>query len=264
MTTSRIRALFFMRPEHTLRRRLSGYHEVMAPRALLPLIVLGLALPGGAAAELLDLPVAAHEPAVLALPASGRGPVLVAALGSYDRPDWHCEIWGPIFPDRIVLCPRGTLRWDTPREPAWRRFYYRGVPRLRAELDAAVQALRARHRERVEDGPMIYLGFSQGAIYGVPLLAAQGDRFPRAILIEGGTAWSREAAQSYAARGGRRVLFACGQAGCVSRARSAAALLSAAGVRTRIVHAPRTGHTYDGAVADQIRASAAWLLAPER
>lgn len=214
-------------------------------------------------AEPIDLPVPGHTAAVVVPPPDTQPrPVLVATHGSFDRPEWHCDTWPAIFGRRFfVLCPRGALRWDTPQEPSLRRYYYRGGPRLEQEIDAALRALSTRFGDRVAPGPHVYLGFSQGAIYGAPILSRHAARFPRAVLVEGGSGhWTPATARSYARGGGQRVLFACGQSGCQRRAAAAAAVLEQAGVRARVVAAPGTGHTYDGPVAEQIRAAASWLL----
>lgn len=59
---------------------------------------------------LVELPVPRHGPAVLSIPlgATSRRPVLVAAHGAGDRPEWQCALWRGIVKDRaFVLCPRG-------------------------------------------------------------------------------------------------------------------------------------------------------------
>lgn len=206
------------------------------------------------------LPVPGHQPAVVSV-AAGTLPVLVATHGSFDRPDWHCETWRKIFGDRFhILCPRGILRWDSPKEPALMRYVYRSSAVLESEVTAGLGSLRQLLGQRMRGGPMIYLGFSQGAIYGSPLIARLAARFPRAVLIEGGSGfWNEATARAYARAGGQRVLLACGQAGCERRARAAAQALQRAGIATRVVSAPGTGHTYDGAVAEAIAGAVAWL-----
>lgn len=215
-------------------------------------------------APVAELAVPGHGAALVAEPTGGPRPLLVATHGSFDRPDWHCETWRRVFAAQLfVLCPRGVLRWDTPKEPDLMRYYYRSSEALEREIDAGVSALRARHGDRVARAPMIYLGFSQGAIYGAPLLLRRAADFPAAVLVEGGSGfWTAATARAYARAGGRRVLFACGQARCEVRARAAARILEQAGVSARVVSAPTVGHHYDGAVAAQIETAVEWLRAP--
>jgi predicted esterase len=159
-----------------------------------------------------------------------------------------------------VLCPRGTLRWDSPAAADERRYYYRGAAALEREVLAALAALQARFPGRVRDGAVVYAGFSQGAILGLPILQRHGRRFRRALLVEGGHRWSAGSARAYRAAGAERVLLACGQGGCVSRAAWVAGLLREAGVEVRTVQAVGAGHTYDGPVADVLRPALPWLL----
>lgn len=142
------------------------------------------------------------------------------------------------------------------------RFYFPSVGGwLRREIDAAVTALTTNAPQRVAPAPIVYIGFSQGAILGAPIVIEDPRRFPRVILVEGGhDAWTAEGARRYARGGGERVLFACGRASCRASAERAAAQLKAAGVHTRVVYAADQGHTYDGGVQAAIAASLPWLL----
>lgn len=246
---------------------------------LLSLLCLGLARPAAADPGLpplpagpgyARLPVPGYLPAVVAWPAAAAGavPIAVAAHGSFDQPEWNCETFSQVVRGAaVVLCPRGKLRWDSPSEPAMLRFYFPaagGGPAasswLQREVDAALRALQGSAAARLAPGPVLYIGFSQGAILGAPLLIQAPARFPRAILVEGGHgAWNPSTARTFARGGGQRILFACGRASCQASARAAAAHLTAAGVEARVVYAPDQGHTYDGRVKEQIAAAFAWV-----
>jgi hypothetical protein len=96
---------------------------------------------------------------------------------------------------------------------------------------------------------------------GVSIAGRDPALFPRVVLVEGGhDKWSAGAAASYAKGGGQRVLFACGQPGCVAAAKPRAALLDKAGVLTKVVHAKDVGHSYDGAVAAEVKAALRWVI----
>lgn len=219
------------------------------------------------------LPVPGFLPAVVSWPPSQAGeaapgqgrplPVVVAMHGSFDQPEWNCETYAQIVRGAAaVLCPRGRLRWDSPTEPAQLRFFFPSTGGwLGREVAAAVQALRASAPQRVAAGPVLYAGFSQGAILGAPLAIAHPALYPRLLLVEGGHgAWSPQSARAFRAGGGQRVLFACGRASCQQSARAAAAHLERAGVPVRVVLAPDQGHTYDGGVKDVVAAALAWLV----
>jgi predicted esterase len=211
---------------------------------------------------LVALEVPGFAPAVVALPlgARSRKPVVVALHGNFDRPDWQCSVWAPIVAARaFVLCPRGAARRDVPK--SWDRWEYHSGKAVRAELDAGLSALRERFGDYVDDGPLIFIGFSLGAIYGVPLIQKSPERFPRAVLIEGGLgAWSAASAKRYVKGGGQRLLIACGQLDCMARIKTLVPALERAGLPTRGGGSSRAGHTYDGPVAEVIAQNWQWLV----
>lgn len=214
-------------------------------------------------APLARLPVEGFGDAIVSLPlgAHGKRPVVIAVHGNYDRPEWQCGTWRSIVRDRaFVLCPRGIARTDSPSADDIRFTFANGVA-MRKELDAAIATLRARHPEFVDDGPMLYTGFSLGAITGVAYLLQSPSSTPRAVLTEGSHAqWTPAAVRAFAKQGGARVLFACGQPGCVGMASGVAKQMKSAGVDSRVVYGKGMGHAYDGAVADEIRATFDWLV----
>lgn len=199
---------------------------------------------------------------VLPLGATKKRPVLIAAHGNYDRPEWQCQVWGEVVRGRaFVLCPRGVPRRDSP-SPSDPRFEYASNEALEREVDAGVEALRARHPEHVDDGPLLWAGFSLGAIQGAVIAVRKPARYPRLALVEGGhESWTRARAAAFAKGGGTRVLFACAQAGCTAAARAALPALAKAGVAAREVHGQRhEGHTYVGEVSDAFTAAFGWLV----
>lgn len=219
------------------------------------------------------LPVAGYLPAVVAWPAVAAAdgdekaarplPVVVAAHGSFDQPEWNCEVFQRVVRgSAVVVCPRGRLRWDTPAEPRLLRFYFPSTGGwLGREVEAARKTLSETFKARVAAAPGVYAGFSQGAIMGAPLAISAPARFPRLLLVEGGhDAWTSSSAQVYARGGGKRVLFACGRASCNAGAQQAAAQLVRAGVAARVVYSPDQGHTYDGGVQKEMTAAFGWLV----
>lgn len=226
--------------------------------------------PAGPAAlagePLVALKVEGWEDAVVSVPrgATGPRPIALATHGNYDRPEWQCEVWRGIIGDRgFILCPRGFARKDSP-SPDDIRFTYANNGELEKEIDAGLAALRARWPQYVAEGPVLYTGFSLGAIMGVAIAGRTpgAARYPRMILVEGGydrwtapnlSGFTRESAE-------RRVLFACGGTGCMQGAKVSARALDQRKVQTRVVGATRSGHTYDGAVADEVKAAFAWVI----
>lgn len=205
--------------------------------------------------------------AEIALPlgATSPRPVVIALHGNYDRPEWQCEVWRDIsggFP--WVLCPRGVPRTDAPKSAD--RWTYRGWPELREEIEAGLRALAAAYPMFVDAESPVFTGFSLGAILGVHILTAGGKptkaspRYRVAVLIEGGyTGWHANAAKSFAALGGQRVLFACGQSACRHASKQAAIVLEKHGVSAAMVSGGDVGHTYSDAVAEAIGSRWSWL-----
>jgi predicted esterase len=215
-----------------------------------------------AGAALTPLVVQNHRDAIVSLPvgATERRPLVLALHGNFDRPEWQCAVWRDVtrgYP--FILCPRGVPRRDAPQ--SLDRWTYGKSGDVRREIDAALAALRDRFGDYIAPGPIIYIGFSLGAILGVGIVAGDAERFPRAVLIEGGqSGWTQTRAKSYAASGGRRVLFACGQKSCQAEAKGTERLLGRAGVETRSVYGGEVGHAYDGPVADEVARAWPWLV----
>jgi predicted esterase len=210
---------------------------------------------------MLRLPVEGHGDAILVLPQGEEPrPLLIAAGGAGDRPDWQCRAWSAIVAGRaFVLCVRGLPL--NPRAPEQdQQYYFKNHFYLEREVFAALQAATSILGARLDATEVLYAGFSQGATMGALLLLRHAKRFPRAVLIEGGIYdWTDSAAQSYRRAGGQRVLFACGQGPCLVRARRSSDTLERAGVSARAVFG-EGGHTYEAGVRAQLRAHFDWLI----
>ena len=215
---------------------------------------------------LVALEVPGFRPAIVSVPVSTKRPrpIVLALHGNYDRPEWQCGVWNQVVRERaFVLCPRGIPRRGAPA--AADRWEYASARAMKSEIEAAVAALRARFAEFVVEGPLLFIGFSLGAGYGAPLVQAQPELYPRAIFIEGGvSAWSVAAAKRFAKAGGKRLILACGQAGCLSQVKALGPALTRAGLDTRVGGSATAGHTYDGPVAQVVSDNWDWLIADDR
>jgi predicted esterase len=218
--------------------------------------------PLGGTDPLVALQVEGYAPAVVALPVGTTEPrpLVVAMHGNFDRPQWQCEVWREAtgaYP--FVLCPRGKRRTDVSK--SMDRWTYVGGKSAEKELLAGLEALAVRYGEYVAAGPVVFIGFSLGAIIGKGILRRHGERFPRAVLIEGGNKrWSRASVADFAGAGGKRVLFACGQTACKHLSKRAARLFEAQEVDVKVVFGGNIGHTYDAQVADAVVAEWSWLV----
>jgi pimeloyl-ACP methyl ester carboxylesterase len=242
--------------------------ELSLPPLSSPAATATLSVPGAGDA-VVAIPVGITRPA----------PVVVAVLGNGDTPESQCAVWRELVGARaFVLCPRGVPYWlpDEPdagadaeadarapvSPPALRQvgFYPSDVDALAREVGAGLASLRGRWGDYVAAEGVVYAGFSRGAFLGASLVAREPGRFKRAILIEGGqTPWNDETASRFAAGGGERVLFVCGQPSCVDEAKPAAALLGSRKVDTRVVQGQGEGHGYKHQVKDELQRSLGWI-----
>ena len=211
-----------------------------------------------------DLPIDGFPSAVVSLPtgATTRRPIAIAAHGNYDRPEWQCRSARELLGTRaFVLCPRGTPRGDSPG-PKDLRFTYRNNRGLEKEVDAGLAALRSRWPDYVADGPMLWTGFSLGAFMGAMIAVRHPKRFPRLLVTEGSyDAWTAPQVRAFAAGGGQRVLFVCGQRAFAAESRPAVQRLLAAGVASQLLLEPGQGHAYGGKLTELARTKLEWLLA---
>jgi len=113
----------------------------------------------------------------------------------------------------------------------------------------------------VDDGPVVFTGFSLGAILGRYIVKDAPERFPRVVFTEGGNKGWDWLARAYQKGGGQRVLFACGQAACMAMSKAATRYAKSVELPARVANGGKPGHTYDGPVADAIQRNWAWLLA---
>lgn len=209
---------------------------------------------------LVRLPLQGFENAVIAAPigATSPRPVLVGVHGSRDRAEWACgEFLGVTKGYPFILCPQGILVRAGP-EPV---YGFTTTADLKREIDAGLEALRARFGHYVAEGPMIYGGFSRGAYLGVPIVADDPARFPVAVFGEGGqSTWTDDRAARFARGGGKRVLFVCSTAACEGATPPALKILERAGVETKMITAGHIGHIVDDRVVTLIRGSWPWLV----
>jgi pimeloyl-ACP methyl ester carboxylesterase len=210
------------------------------------------------------LPVAGHPDAWISLPtgATSKRPVVIVVHGAGDRPDWQCGGWRRAtsgFP--FVVCPRGAVSArDSTKDDV--RYTLAGGDSLRKYIDGALEALAARYPEYADTTPPILLaGFSLGSYEIASMAMREPSRFPSIVLVEGLTSGFDDArARAFAAAGGKRVLFGCGQRGCDAAARAAAQRIEKAdGLEAAAVYAA-VDHTFAEPLEDAVGAKMAWLV----
>jgi predicted esterase len=210
--------------------------------------------------QVLALPVEGFGAAIVVAPLSDEAlPMLVAAHGAGDTPEWQCQHWGGVARGRYyVLCPRG-LPLERGSDSA---FFYPDHLALEREVVAMLRAARSTFGARLAAKGGIYTGYSQGATMGALMVVDHGAEFQHLVLVEGGSGdWTLGRARRFQATGGRSVAIVCGTPGCASRGKRSQALLERAGLRARVEHVEGGGHTYVGGVGDRARELLdGWLL----
>lgn len=202
-------------------------------------------------APLVPLAVAGYGAAVVSVPLGATTPrrLALALHGNFDRPEWQCEVWRRITRGEVfVLCPRGVPRRDVPKELD--RWEWGSVAKTKAELLVAIAALRERYGERVAPAPIVFTGFSLGAILGATLIRDPELRVGAAVLVEGGYAgWTASKAKALKPSL-RYLLIGCGQTDCRNAYRfQLGPLLERASLPASMVADVKAGHTYDDPVA---------------
>jgi dienelactone hydrolase len=214
------------------------------------------------ARDFVALAVPGFRDAVVSVPSDASEPrqLVLALHGNFDRPEWQCEVWRRITRgEQWVLCPRGIPRRDVPKELD--RWEWGSLASTKQELVAAIAALRARYTEHVASSPVVFTGFSLGAILGARLLQDPELDVGAAVLVEGGyQGWTSAKAKALAPRFGR-LLFACGQTECRNAYRyQLDPVFQRAGISSAVVADVKAGHTYDDPVAALVAAEWATVV----
>ncbi len=242
-------------PRSTRRRATQGRERTGVEGHVRALLLASLLIPSAASAQA-ALEVPGFRPASFVLPTvDGPAPVVIALHGNFDRPEWMCAAWAPIVAGRaFLLCPRGVPREDAPELDRWQ---LPAAGPLRREIAAARRALAARFEGRVDDGPDVYVGFSQGAHRISRLALADPTRYPRVQLVEGGASFWRGPRRYARSRG--RVAFVCAMRWCELRGERVRRTLERGGAEARLDR--RDGAHHDLRVMEPaIRETFEWLI----
>lgn len=205
-----------------------------------------------------EIPLESGFPVLTWAPRSAASaPLIVSAHGAGCVAEDHCAyLWRLSGGRAVVACLRGDPLY---RQRPEQGFYFRDHFALRAELEAAVSAVRQHFGDRLK-ASATFVGYSQGATMGALALPSMQLAFRELIFIEGGgEGMPRASAERLRALGTERVLFACGTKGCAKRSQATAALLTAVGLEARALEAPGAGHTYLGAVEELVSSQTRWL-----
>lgn len=217
------------------------------PRKLPPLT-------GHAWMEPVKMPQGRSAVVTVPLGATEPRPIVIGIHGAEDRAEWACggyRIAAHQYP--FVICPQGLPAGNDKFSPG-------GPVRIGQDIQAAISAVRAEFGPYVAPGPIVYAGFSLGAIQGVPLVAATGTRYPRVLLIEGGhEQWTPALASTFRVTGGEMVMMVCASKDC-SGYDGAVDMLKRAGIAAKVVAAGTGRHNLDGEMMSVLADNFSWLV----
>jgi len=185
----------------------------------------------------------------LPLGATERRPIVVAVHGAGDRPDWACGGWRlGVESYAFVVCPMGLPMGHD-------RYGWGNTQSIAAATERALAQVKTRFASYLDDGPMIYAGFSQGAMLADKFLVEHAAQFPVAVLAEGGYEFLKGAAfaRKYHDAGGRRLMILCGTAGCMATAKRAKVTAEREGLEVIVSGDPTAGHNLNKPMQDAIQ-----------
>jgi poly(3-hydroxybutyrate) depolymerase len=129
-----------------------------------------------------------------------------------------------------------------------------------AELRAALAALKAQFGRYVAAGPVLLIGYAEGAAMAADLARQEPSFFSRVALVLGEPSTvSSIGAKVFAERGGKRMLFFCDDLECRDAGAERALWLTRRGVAAKAVQAA-VGPYFDRAFADALSPELPWLI----
>jgi hypothetical protein len=212
----------------------------------------------GAALERVEL--GKGEVAWIGVPvgARDRRAIVVGVHGAGDRPDWSCSEWKAVTADwAFVVCPQATSRHPNDAST----FVWGSAAAIAAQADRAVAALRARYGAWVDDGPLIYGGWSQGATLASQVIAARPGVYDRVALVEVGHTPldANVVAASFARAGVRRTVVSCSSSKCRTFAHDFTNAARRVRLPSQVADVGNRGHWFDEPVFRALGPKVAWM-----
>ena len=199
-------------------------------------------------AAYLTIPIGAQE----------KRAIVVGVHGAGDRADWSCSEWQAVTAGwAFVVCPQGVTH---PVDHS--AFVWGSAESIAAEADEAVAALRSRYGDYIEDGPLIYGGWSQGGTLASQVIASRPGVYDRAVLVEvGHTPLDASTVVSNLEKGGiRRAVVSCSSANCRAWAKDFGRAADRRGLPVRVNDVGNRGHFFDARVVSTLGPMFAWMV----
>lgn len=190
--------------------------------------------------------------------AQDKRAIIVGVHGAGDRPDWSCSEWQAVTAGwAFVVCPQGVTH-PTDRNA----FVWGSADAIASEADEAVAILKARYGAYLEDGPLIYGGWSQGATLASTVIASRPGVYDRAVLVElGYTPLDPAGAATNLEMGGiKRAVVSCSSPQCRGWAASFERAAQRKGIPVLVNDVGNRGHFFDGPVFRTLGPRVAWMV----
>lgn len=216
----------------------------------------------GAPLQRLDLEGGAHAFVALPIGAREKRPVVVGVHGAGDHADWSCSEWQAVTAGwAFVVCPQGVRH---PTDPT--AFVWGSAEAIAAQADQAVRAVRARYAQWVDDGPLVYGGWSQGASLSAQVVASRPGTYDRVVLVEVGHTPldAQQVAASLVAGGVTRAVVSCSSLKCRGFATAFEGAARRRGLPVRVNDVGLRGHWFDEPVGRTLGPAFVWMVEDQR
>lgn len=216
----------------------------------------------GAPLVQLELEGGGHAFAALPIGARDKRIVVVGVHGAGDRPDWSCSEWQAVTAGwAFVVCPVGVRH---PKDAS--AFVWGSAEAIASSADKAVRALRARYGAWVDDGPLVYGGWSQGASLAAQVIASRPGTYDRAVLVEIGytSIDANQVAAGLVAGGVRRAVVSCSSWPCRTFAKEFEVAARRRNLPVRVNDVGLRGHWFDEPVFRTLGPMFLWMFEDER
>jgi hypothetical protein len=210
----------------------------------------------------LDLEGGGKAYAALPIGAREKRVVVVGVHGAGDRPDWSCSEWQAVTAGwAFVVCPIGVPHPAYPNTFVWG-----SAESIAKSAEKAVAALRSRYGAWMDDGPLVYGGWSQGASLASAVIASRPGAYDRAVLVElGHTPLDASAVAAGIVAGGvRHAVVSCSSWPCRTFAKDFEGAARRRHLAVRVNDVGLRGHWFDEPVFRTLGPQFVWMFEEER
>lgn len=212
----------------------------------------------GAPLERLELGSGHFAYVAVPVGARERRAILVGVHGAGDRADWSCTEWQTVTAGwAFVVCPEGTAHAKYPGTFVWG-----SAAAIAEQADRAVRAVRARYAAWVDDAPLVYGGWSQGATLAGDVIGSRPGVYDRVALVEIGhtPVDASKMVDTFSRAGVRRAVVSCSSIPCRTFSREFERSARRRGLSAGFNDVGLRGHWFDEPVFRTLGPKVAWMV----